>query len=45
MHLPQQHFEAIELRKNGIQGQILILGYTEPSLVYLLKISIDANCY
>ncbi len=30
-------FEAIELRKNGIQGQILILGYTEPSLVYLLK--------
>lgn len=29
--------EAIELRENGIVGNILILGYTEPTQAYLLK--------
>ncbi len=28
--------EGIELRKNGISGEILILGYTHPSQAYLL---------
>lgn len=29
--------EAVELRKNGIKGEILVLGYTEPEQFALLK--------
>ncbi|MBP8640308.1 MAG: serine racemase VanT catalytic subunit [Oscillospiraceae bacterium] len=29
--------EGVELRKNGIKGEILILGYTHPNEFYLLK--------
>lgn len=30
-------FEGIELRQNGVLGEILILGYTHPRYVPLLK--------
>lgn len=29
--------EGVELRKNGIQGEILVLGYTHPEQFYLLR--------